>query len=409
MELITGLYLLYAFVSIYFFFFFFLLYVSNRDKIFSYPKKIKEYEINIVIPCYNKEKEISDNIKSVLDLNYKNIKKIIVVDDCSTDNSAKIIKDYAKKYEKIIYVKTPKNTGCAAGAKNYGAKFADSEIIGFVDADSFLQKDSINKMVGFFSNPKVATVTPQILVRNRKKFLSKLQAVEYKLISLTRKLMSFVDAIYVAPGPLALYRNKIFREIGGFDEKNITEDIEITWNIVAHNYKTEMSFPARVYTESPEKFKIWLKQRIRWTLGGMQTVKKYKGQVTKMGTLGSFILPFFIFAWIIALFGFIIIGYRMIKSIILRYISTTYSIKAETAILTLRDINLTPNVLIFFGAITIIFSAYMIWIAIINIKEEEFKKQGLFAILFYMFIYVMFYPIILIISAYKFLRNKGNW
>ncbi len=409
MELITWLYLLYAFISFYFFFVFFLLYVSNREEIFSYPKKTKEYEISIIIPCYNKEKEISDNIKSVLNSDYKNIKKIIIVDDCSTDDSARIIKEYSKKYKKVIYVKTPNNTGCAAGAKNYGAQFAETEIIGFVDADSFLQKDTIDKMVGFFSNQNIATVTPQILVRNRKRFLTKLQAVEYKIIALTRKLFGFIDAIYVAPGPLALYRNKIFKEIGGFDENNITEDIEITWNIVAHGYKVEMSFPSKVYTEAPEKFKEWFNQRIRWTIGGMQTVKKYKGHMAKMGILGNFILPFFIFSWIIALFGIAVIGYRLIRGLILRYLSTTYSIKAETAILTLKEINLTPNILIFFGAILILFSAYLVWIAMINTKEEEFKKQNLFTILFYMFIYVMLYPITLITSTYKFLRKKESW
>ena len=106
----------------------------------------------MIIPCYNEGKTIEETIKSVLNAGYKNLKKIIVVDDCSKDDSYEIIKSLAKKYPKVMAVQTPKNTGNAAGSKNYGAKFADTEFIGFTDGDSFLEKGSIDKMVGFLKD-----------------------------------------------------------------------------------------------------------------------------------------------------------------------------------------------------------------------------------------------------------------
>lgn len=409
MEFITYLYLLYSFLAFYFFFFFFLLYNSNKGKIFTCPEKTKDYSLSLVIPCFNAEKIIGDTIKSALETDYPGLKKIIVVDDCSTDNTYKIIKQYAEKYEKVIAVQTPKPTGCAAGAKNYGAKFVDTELIAFTDDDSCLTKNVFDNLMGFFDNSKIASATPQILVKNRVNLLTNLQSIEYKVIAFTRKLLGFVDAIYVTPGPLAVYRKKIFDKVGRFDEQNMTEDIEITWNIVAHGYKVAMSFPSRVYTIAPTKFKAWFRQRKRWNVGGMQTIWKYRKNLGKMGTLGSFIMPFFIFSWLIGLFGLIIIGYRFIRGMIIRYLSTTYSIETQTAILRFSDINLTPNLLVFFGAIGIVFSLYLIWAALLNVKEKEFKKHKLSNIIVYMFIYVLIYPVILVVSTYKFLKGDRKW
>ena len=224
----------------YLIFLFILIYTKNKNELFSYPKLTKNYSLSIIIPCYNEGKTIGGVIESLLNSDYKELKKIIVVDDCSTDDSYKIIKEYEKKYDIVKAVRTPKNTGKASGSKNYGTKFVNTELMGFVDADSYPQKDAITKMVGFFNDEELAAVTPSIFVKRKEKFIERIQSIEYRIISFTRKLLGFVGAIYVTPGPLAIYRKKFFDKIGGFDENNLTEDIEITWNLLSQGYKIEM-------------------------------------------------------------------------------------------------------------------------------------------------------------------------
>ncbi len=409
MEILTVIYLSYSFIALYFLILFAMIYVSHRKEIFECPKSNKNYSLSIVIPCYNEEKSIGGAIESLLNSDYKGLKKIIVVDDCSTDNSYNVIKMYAKKYTNVIALQTPKNTGKASGSKNYGAKFVKSELIGFADADSYSNKDAITNMIGFFDNPSVGAVTSQILVKERKKFIEKLQEIEYKIIAFSRKLLGFIDAIYVTPGPLAIYRKDVFDKIRGFDEENLTEDIEITWHISSAGYDIRMSVPSKVYTIAPNKFSDWFKQRIRWNVGGLQTINKYKGTFLKKGMLGNFILPFFVLSWIVGILGIFVLGYRVIRTLILRYLSTTYSIQAQTAILTFRDLNLTPNVLVFFGIFIFMFSIFFTSIVLLHLREEEFKKHGLFNIISYMFIYLLAYPFLLIISVYKFLRGKKSW
>jgi len=108
MDFITIVFLVYTFIALYFFFLFVLIYLQNKNKFFYYPKTKKIYSLSIVIPCYNEEEHIGGTIESLLNIGYKGLKKIIVVDDCSTDNSYKIMKEYAKKYSKVMAVQTPK-------------------------------------------------------------------------------------------------------------------------------------------------------------------------------------------------------------------------------------------------------------------------------------------------------------
>jgi cellulose synthase/poly-beta-1,6-N-acetylglucosamine synthase-like glycosyltransferase len=307
-------------------------------------------------------------------------------------------------------VQTPKNTGCAAGSKNYGAKFVDTELIGFSDGDSFIEKGAIDKTVGFFNDEKVGSVTSSVLVHNRDSFIGKVQSIEYKVIKFSRKLLEFIDSIYVTPGPLGVFRKSIFDKIGGFDEKNLTEDIEITWHLQAEGYKVKMAVPARAYTVAPSKFKDWLKQRNRWNIGGLQTIGKYNRDWFKKGMLGNFILPFFVSSWVVGLFGLFVFVYRFLRSLILNLFSATYSVQTQTAIFRFEDISFTPNVLVFFGLVLFFLGLWFVLIALSNMKEDKnHKKENVFVLGFYLIFYMLVYPIILISSSYKFLRGYRKW
>ena len=410
MDWLTIIYLIYSFIAFYFLFLFVLIYAQNYKLIHVVPAITKKRDVSIVIPCYNEEKNIGKTIQNLIDNGYSELKKIIVVDDCSKDDSYRIMKQYEKKYPGLVLaVQTPKNTGNAAGAKNYGSKFAKTELIGFTDADSFPQKGAIEKIIGFFDDKKVGAVTSTVLVYNRKNFLERLQAIEYIVIKFTRKLLEFVDSIYVTPGPLAIYRREYFEKVGRFDESNLTEDIEITWRFLSNGYDIKMSVPSRVYSVAPSKVKDWFKQRIRWNMGGVQTMLKYSKYFLKKGMLGNFVLPFFVFSWVIGVFGLVIITYRVLRGIILRYLSTSYSIEAQTAILSFGDIKLVPNVLLFMGLVVFFFSLLYTLVAFFSIKEKGFRRPGFGAMTFYIFLYLLVYPVILIISAYKLLIGRKNW
>jgi cellulose synthase/poly-beta-1,6-N-acetylglucosamine synthase-like glycosyltransferase len=189
----------------------------------------------------------------------------------------------------------------------------------------------------------------------------------------------------------------------------MTEDIEITWHLQAEGYKVKMAVPARAYTVAPSKFKDWLKQRNRWNIGGLQTIGKYNRNWFKKGMLGNFILPFFVSSWIIGLFGLFVFFYRIIRGAIIKLFSTTYSVQTQTTLFRFSDLNLTPNVLVFFGLVLFFLGLWFVFVALANMQEKEHKKENIFVIAFYAIFYTMVYPIILITSTYKFLRGYRKW
>lgn len=89
--------------------------------------------VSIITPVYNAERFLSDTIKSVQNQTYKNW-EILLIDDCSKDNSAQIIKEFQKYDNRIKYIKLKKNSG-ASVSRNEGIRNAKGRFIAFVDSD----------------------------------------------------------------------------------------------------------------------------------------------------------------------------------------------------------------------------------------------------------------------------------
>jgi len=89
--------------------------------------------ISIITPCYNSESYISSAIESVIAQSYKNW-ELIIIDDCSSDNSVQIIKNYLVIDNRIQFYTTNKNSGVAK-ARNIAIKYANGDYIAFLDSD----------------------------------------------------------------------------------------------------------------------------------------------------------------------------------------------------------------------------------------------------------------------------------
>jgi poly-beta-1,6 N-acetyl-D-glucosamine synthase len=399
-------YLTYMFISLYMLFFFIIIFLKNLPTIYTYPSPQRHYSVSVLIPAYNEEDSIKETIESVLKSDYP-LEEIIVINDGSKDKTRQIVEELAAKHS-IIKLINKHNSG-KADSLNQGIKVAKGELIAVIDSDSFPQSDAISKMIGYFDQKDIGAVTSSILVRNRSKFIEKLQAMEYAAIAFTRKLLEYIDGIWVTPGPLALYRKEALVKIGCFDTKNLTEDIEISWRLIHYGYKIRMSVPARVTTQAPSKWKIWAKQRIRWNVGGMQTLMKYKKEAFKKG-LGAFVIPFFSITTFLGLFGLGVFTYLLSRDIYSRYFALKYSIESNVSPIVLETIYFTPTVLNMFGIALFVLGFYFTLFAFSQMKENEFyQKKNILILLFYIIVYMSIYPLLLLTAFYKIATGKVGW
>jgi len=407
MELFLPIvYLAYMFISLFMLFFFLIIFLRTANTINTCPVPKRHYSVSVLIPAYNEEKSIKECIEAVLKSDYP-IEEIIVINDGSKDRTKEIVQEIMS-HNKIVKLLDKKNSG-KADSLNKGIEMAKGELIAVVDSDGFIQSDAIRKMVGFFNDENVGGVTSNVLVKHRKKFIEKLQAMEYAVISWTRKLLEHIDGIWVTPGALSIYKKDALARIGGFDVKNLTEDIEIAWRLTHFGYKVNMSVPARVLTIVPEKFKVWANQRIRWNIGGLSTLIKYKKDFFKKG-LGVFILPFYSLSYFLGLLGFGVFGYLTLRSIYYRYFMVKYSIGAGISPIIMPEIYFTPTILNMFGISLLVLGFYFTIFAFSQMKENDFiKRKNILTLLFYLIVYLTVYPFLLLAAFYNIVAGKKTW
>lgn len=406
MEVLSIIYLGYMFISIYFLSLFLLIYRKNRKKLFTYPKTKKKYTISVLVPAFNEEATVEGTIKAIFEVDYP-IEELIVLNDGSTDKTGKIVKGLLKKYPKLKLV-DKENSG-KADSLNKGIEIAKGELIVVVDADSYPAKDSFRKMIGFFNEKEVGAVTCFFVPRNRYRFFEKLQTIEYNIIAFTRKLLDYVDAIYVTPGPLAMYRKSALEKIKGFDPKNMTEDIEATWHLAFEGYQRRMCLGTHATTAVPTKFKPWYRQRRRWNIGGLQCISKYKAYFFKKGMLGFFIIPFFMSQLFLGLLGLSIFIYLIVTRFLRNYIFARFSIAAGTPLITMNQFYITPSFLNYLGIILFIAGATLTLLVLYIMKDEILKRQNIFNILFYLLLYLAVYPFIMIAAIYHYFKGTRKW
>lgn len=94
---------------------------------------IKENLISVIIPVYNSELYIKETLESIINQTYQNI-EVIIIDDCSSDNSAKIVREYSKNDSRIKYYINEINKGVSF-SRNRGVNLALGEWIAFIDSD----------------------------------------------------------------------------------------------------------------------------------------------------------------------------------------------------------------------------------------------------------------------------------
>ena len=108
--------------------------------------------VSIIMPSYNTAEYISDSIKSIQSQTYKNW-ELIIVDDCSTDNSMEVIRSFNEPRIKLL--QNEKNSG-AAISRNYALREARGKWIAFLDSDDIWVPEKLEKQIRFMQKNNYA-------------------------------------------------------------------------------------------------------------------------------------------------------------------------------------------------------------------------------------------------------------
>ena len=168
--------------------------------------------VSVIIPVYNRADILSRAISSVVKQTYENF-ELIIVDDCSTDNTEAVVRAF--KDNRIIYIRHPQNKGAAA-ARNTGMSKAQGELLAFLDSDDEFLPEKLEKQVEVFKELPEDTglilTNMRVLGKHKRFFVSEQITSGYLLSS-----SSFPASIFLPPSTWMLRKNCIV-QVGQFDE-----------------------------------------------------------------------------------------------------------------------------------------------------------------------------------------------
>jgi cellulose synthase/poly-beta-1,6-N-acetylglucosamine synthase-like glycosyltransferase len=304
-----------------------------------YASSVNMIPISIIIPAYNEEKTIVDNVKSLMDLNYP-LFEIIVVNDGSSDGTLeKLIKSFnLKKVEQPIRIrlstrpikgvyKNPelnitvidKENGGKADALNAGINASLYPVFVSIDADSILESDSLVRVImPFIEDNRTIAVGGIVRVANGsiiegglikevrlpKNMLACFQVVEYLRGFLTGRMgWDALGSLLIISGAFGAFHKETVIEAGGYAEDTVGEDMELVVRL--HRRMREEKRPYRIrfipdpvcWTQVPENIRDLKTQRRRWQVGLVDSILRHKDMLfnPKYGVLGFYAMPYFFF------------------------------------------------------------------------------------------------------------------
>ncbi len=187
--------------------------------------------VSIIMPAYNVEKYISDSISSVINQTYENW-ELLVIDDCSIDNTVKIINEFVKLDSRIKPIFNSINSGTPAKAKNKALPFSKGEYIAFLDSDDIWLKDKLTNQISLMQNNEnyALVYTGGYLIDENnneiKKFLPKYECGNI--------LSNMLKRYEVNNQSVIIKKEALLDTIGMFNENIIIgEDYNLFMNIIA--------------------------------------------------------------------------------------------------------------------------------------------------------------------------------
>jgi glycosyltransferase involved in cell wall biosynthesis len=233
---------------------------------------MKKPLVSFIVTTLNEELYIEDCLKSIRNQNYQK-KEIIVTDSNSTDKTVEIAKKYA---DKIIVKKSIIPVG-----RNLGAKHANGDIYGFIDADIMLYPDWTDSIIPHFEDSKVVAVYGDLFPRE-KDLTSKIMYWWGDVDSLLLRILK-IPALTTKFGTAAAIRREAFEKVGGYTNLFTScDDTDLSARLRKVG-KIEFERMARG-TVSMRRFKkygylktcyFWLKDYINYTFGRKIPLHEY--------------------------------------------------------------------------------------------------------------------------------------
>ncbi len=181
--------------------------------------------VSVIIPVFNGEPYLAEAIESILTQTLSNL-ELVIVDDCSTDSSAAIVRDYAGRDERVRLVQHDRNQG-SASARNSGIAASRGEFIAAMDCDDISLPQRLEKQVGFLrSHPDIGVLGS--FLQTASADMTRRQHHEYPQQHAFIVLYWILGGRTTMQGGVYMARRDVLLSVGGYEEsRQLVDDKEL--------------------------------------------------------------------------------------------------------------------------------------------------------------------------------------
>jgi cellulose synthase/poly-beta-1,6-N-acetylglucosamine synthase-like glycosyltransferase len=239
-------------------------------------------DLTIIVPAYNEAEHVADTVRSLLAQTVRPA-RVVVVDDCSTDETAMVA---ALAGAEVM--RPPANTGTKAGAQNFALLQVETEFTMAIDGDTVLAPDAIEKILPAIADQDVAAACGYVVPRHIRCVWERGRYVEYLYtFTFLKQVQDYYGKPLISSGCFSLYRTADLKAAGGWQTRTMAEDMDLTWTFYQRNKKVRFVPEAVCYPVEPHNFEFMSKQLRRWSAGFIQNVKLHAGGILRFPYLRS--------------------------------------------------------------------------------------------------------------------------
>jgi biofilm PGA synthesis N-glycosyltransferase PgaC len=246
---------------------------GRYEPLFANPPKLPEYpSVSVLLPCFNEEAQLEETLGALMRINYPDF-EVIAINDGSTDRTAEMLDGFAARLPRLRVAHLARNQGKST-AMNIGALLARHEIIVATDGDALLDRNCLTWFVRRFqSDERLGGLTGNPRIRNRATLLGRLQVGEFSsIVGLIKRAQTVWGTLFTVSGVMCAFRKRSLHEAGWWNTNTLTDDVDLSWRIQLKDWFIAYEPKSICWILMPETVRGLWRQRLRWSVGGTQTV-----------------------------------------------------------------------------------------------------------------------------------------
>lgn len=228
--------------------------------------------VSILLPCHNEEEQLEETIAVLEAIDYPEF-EILAINDGSTDRTGEMLDAFARQIPRLRVVHLTQNQGKAT-ALNIGALLSQHEFLVVTDGDALLDRNCLLWFVRRFqSDARIGGLTGNPRIRNRSTLLGRLQVGEFSsIIGLIKRAQTVNGTLFTVSGVMCAFRKRALHEAGWWNAHTMTEDVDLSCRLQLADWYIAYEPNAMCWILMPETIEGLWRQRLRWAVGGTQTV-----------------------------------------------------------------------------------------------------------------------------------------